>query len=109
MQLNIRGIGLKKSQLTDLIDNSVQNKQPDVLLISETWLTTFSPRFDIPGFDLYRQDCVHKKGGGIAILVSSRLRCTIRLDLASKLEESECMTVEIMLKNGDRCLVSSMY
>ena len=73
MQLNIRGIGLKKSQLTDLIDNSVQNKQPDVLLISETWLTTFSPRFDIPGFDLYRQDHVHKKGGGVAILTSSNL------------------------------------
>ena len=55
MQLNIRGIGSKKSQLVDLIDNSVQNKQPDVLLISETWLTPFSPRFDIPGFDMYRQ------------------------------------------------------
>ena len=109
MQLNIRGIGLKKSQLIDLIDNSVQNKQPDVLLISETGLTPFSPRFDIPGFDLYRQDRVHKKGGGVAILVSSRLHCTTRLDLASKLEESECMTVEIMLKNDDCCLVSSMY
>ena len=43
MQLNIRGIGSKKSRLIDLIDNSVQNKQPDILLISETWLTPFSP------------------------------------------------------------------
>ena len=109
MQLNVRGIGLKKSQLIDLVDNSVQNKQPDVLLISETWLTPFSPKLDIPGYDLYRQDRVHKKGGGVAILVSSKLRCTDRPDLASKLEESECMTIEIKLKNSDCCLVSSMY
>ena len=33
MQLNIRGNSSKKSQLIHLIDNSVQNKQPDVLLI----------------------------------------------------------------------------
>ena len=63
MQLNIRGIGSKKSQLIDLVDNSVHNKQPDVLLISETWLTPFSPRLDIPGYELYRQDRMHKKAG----------------------------------------------
>ena len=72
-------------------------------------MTPFSPRLDIPSYELYRQDRVHKKGGGVAILVSSKLRCTDRPDLASKLEESECMTIEIKLKNGDCCLVSSMY
>ena len=109
MQLNIQGIGSKKSQLIDLIDSSVQKKQPDILLLSETWLTPFSPKLDIPGYDLYRQDLVHKKGGGVAILASSKLCCNIRLDLASKLEESECITVEITLRNGGHCMVSSMY
>ena len=80
-----------------------------MVLISETWLTAFSPKLDIPGYDLHRQDRLHKKGGGVAILISSKLRCTARPDLSSKLEESECVTLEIMLKNGDRCLVSSMY
>ena len=109
MQLNIRGIGSKRSQLIDLIDHSVHNKQVDVVLISETWLTEFSPTIDIPGFDIHRQDRLHKKGGGIAILISSNLRSVIRHDLSSKLEESECVTLEIRLRNGDRCLVSSMY
>ena len=109
MQLNIRGISSKKSQLIDLIDNSVQNKQPDVLLIGETWFTPFPPKLDVPGYELYRQDRLHKKGGGVSILVSSKLHCTDRPDLSSKLEESECMTLEIKLKNGDCCLVSSMY
>ena len=48
MQLNIRGIGSKKSQLIDLIDNSVQDKQPDILLISETWLTLSPPNWIFP-------------------------------------------------------------
>ena len=109
MQLNIRGIGSKRSQLIDLIDNSVHNKQVDVVLISETWLTEFSPVIDIPGFNIHRQDRLHKKGRGIAILISSKLRSVIRHDLSSKLEESECVTLEIMLRNGDRCLVSSIY
>ena len=57
----------------------------------------------------YRQDRLHKKGRGVAILISSKLRSVIRHDLSSKLEESECVTLEIRLRNGDRCLVSSMY
>ena len=109
MQLNIRGIGSKKRQLIDLVDNSVDNKEVDVVLISETWLTACSPKLDIPGYELHRQDCSHKKGGGVAILISSKLCCIARPDLSSKLEESECVTLKIMLKNGDRCLVSSMY
>ena len=56
IQLNIRGIGSKRSQLLDLIDNSVHRKQPDVLLLSETWLTPFSPKLVVPGYELYHQD-----------------------------------------------------
>ena len=51
----------RKGQFIDLVDNSVHNKQPDVLLMGKTWLTPFSPRLDIPGYELYRQDHVHKK------------------------------------------------
>ena len=63
IQLNIRGIGSKRSQLLDLIKNSVQRKQPDVLLLSETWLTPFSPKLVVPGYELYHQDQLTKKGG----------------------------------------------
>ena len=109
MQLNVRGISSKKSQLIDLLEHSVHNKQVDIVLISETWLSDCSPAIDIPGYELYRQDCLHKKGGGVAILTSSKLRTANRSNLSSKLEQSECVTLEITLRNGDRCLVSSMY
>ena len=109
MQINIRGIGSKKSRLIDLIENSVHKKELDVVLISETWLTESSPEVNIPGYEMYRQDHSHKRGGGVAIVASSKLRCVLRPDLSSKMEESECLTLELLLRNGDKCLVSSMY
>ena len=109
MQLNIRGVSSKRAQLVDLLENSVQNKHVDIVLISETWLTSQSPDLKIAGYDVYRQDRTHKKGGGVAIVISSKLCCAERQDLSSKLEETECVTLEIKLKSGENCIVSSMY
>ena len=109
IQLNIRGIGSKRSQLFDLINNSVQQTHPDVLLLSETWLSPFSPKLVVPGYELYHQDRLTKKGGGVAILISNNLRCSLRNDLSSVLAESECITVDIKLRNGGHCIISSMY
>ena len=74
IQLNIRGIGSKRSQLLELIDNSVHKQEQDVLLLSETWLTPFSPKLVVPGYELCHQDRLSKRGGGVAILVSNKLR-----------------------------------
>ena len=50
-----------------------------------------------------------KKGGGVAILVSNNLWCGLRNDLSSVLAESECITVDVKLRNGGNCIISSMY
>ena len=65
--------------------------------------------FSIPGYELHHLDRQNKKGGGVGILASSKLRCTVRNDLTSRLPESECITIEITMRNGEHCLVSSMY
>ena len=109
MQLNVQGVSSKRDQLIDLLENSVRNKHVDIVLLSETWLTVHSPDLKIAGYEVYRQDRIHKKGGGVAILISSKLRCTERHDLSSKLEETECVTLEINLKSGENCIISSMY
>ena len=36
IQLNIRGLSSKRTQLLDLINNTVQDKDPDLILLSET-------------------------------------------------------------------------
>ena len=109
MQLNIRGIGSKKTQLLDLIDNSIESKRLDVILLSETWLTPFSPNLNIPGYTLHRQDQHQKKGGGVAILVSNKLRCTVLDEINSNLPETECLAVSVSLRNGGSCIFCSMY
>ena len=41
IQLNIRGIGSKISDLKFLIDHSMEDSVPEIVLLSETWLTPF--------------------------------------------------------------------
>ena len=109
MQLNVRGVSSKRNQLIDLLENSVRDKHVDIVLLSETWLTEYSPPLEISGYEVYRQDRTYKKGGGVAILISTKLHCTERHDLSSKLEETECVTLDIKLKSGENCIISSMY
>ena len=74
LNLNIRGLYSKLSDLNALIQRTEDSgTPPSVLTISETWLTKHSPMFNIPGYKIYRKDRQHKKGGGIAVLVNSRL------------------------------------
>ena len=68
LQINARGIGAKRRQLIDLIDESIENSQPDLILISETWLTPFSPIFSIPGYEFHHLDRQNKKEGVWAYL-----------------------------------------
>ena len=56
IQLNIRGISSKRTQLMNLIDTAVYDREPDLILLSETWLTPFSPAFSIPGYELHHLD-----------------------------------------------------
>ena len=64
IQLNIRGIGSKRTQLMNLIDTAVHNREPDLILLSETLLTPFSPAFSIPGYELHHLDRKNKKEEG---------------------------------------------
>ena len=93
----------------DLIDNNIDSKELDVILLSETWLTPFSPDLTIPGYTLYRQDRHQKKGGGVAILLSNKLRCTVLDEINSNLRETECLAVSVSLRNGGTCIFCSMY
>ena len=109
IQLNIQGLSSKRTQLLNLIDNVVIDKTPDLLLLSETWITPQTPELIIPGYDFYHMDRTHKKGGGVGILVSSKLRSVLRTDLSSNLPENECVTIDLTLRTKEHCLISSMY
>ena len=109
IQLNIRGISSKISLLTHMINTCVEGRQPDIVLLSETWLTSNSLAVCIPGFDFIHCDRTHKHGGGVGILISKRLKYVECTTISSSIIENECVTIELDLKLHEKCIILSMY
>ena len=109
VQLNIRGLCSKQSQLIQLIDNCIIEKVPDVVILCETWLSPFSPSFTIPGYDLCHKDRQTKKGGGVALLVSNKIRYRLLNNKNTNNTTFESICVELKLKNHQKLLISSLY
>ena len=109
IQLNVRGVGSKISELKSLIDHSMENNVPEIVLLSETWLTPLSPLLDIPGFDFVHNPRKDKKGGGVGILLSTRLHHKVVPTLRFACKSYESIFVEVSLKNGDKTIVGSIY
>ena len=108
MQMNVRGISSKKTEVKHLIDNCLCNDTADVLLLCETWLTPFSPVLSIPGYETYQCNRVGKKGGGVAILLAAIYRCKI-LDIKLNSAEFESVFIKLELQNGECVVLGSIY
>ena len=79
IQINCRGI---KSKLDDLADLLSEINEPDIVLLSETWLKDGEERFvDIKNYKYEGVARRHKKGGGVGILIKNNIRYRVRLDL----------------------------
>ena len=109
MQLNIRGLYSKISLLTNLLSSCANGRPPDLVLLSETWLTPASPPVVVLGYDLVHCCRPNKRGRGVGILVSKNLRYTLCNTITSCMVENECITIELELRSHDKCIISSMY
>ena len=109
VQLNIRGICSKQSQLKNLIDTCVKDRSPDIIIISETWLTPFSPEIKIPGYEFCHKDCKSKRGRGVTLLLANNIRYKMLDMTKSNSCTFEHLSVEIDLRNNQKLLVSSIY
>ena len=109
LQLNIRGLLSKTTLLTHLLNSCIEGRHPDIVLLSETWLTPYSPPVNISGYSFVHQCRKNKKGGGVGILVSSNLRYNECKYLSSSISENECVSIELQLKSKEKCIISSMY
>ena len=77
VQMNVRGITSKKTEIMHLIDNCLYIDTLDVLLLCEISLTPFSPVLNILGYETYQCNRIGKKGGGVAILLTAKYRCKV--------------------------------
>ena len=79
IQINCRGI---KSKLDDLDELLFQTNEPDIVLLSETWLKDGEERFiDIKNYKYEGVVRKHKKGGGVGILINNKIKYRVRTDL----------------------------
>ena len=104
LNLNIRGLYSKLGKLNYLIENATK-RQADMITLSETWLSKYTPQFEIPGYRLFRKDRIGKKGGGVAILVSNTLHSR-EIELDNIKESVEICGVQIKTNTGQLRIVS---
>ena len=109
MQLNIRGLLGKLSNLKDLVNRVSHGKKIDIMLLCETWQNKNSPIISIPGYSYVYKSRKHKMGGGVGIFISERIRFT-EVKLNVNYECIEYVVINITLKNKNKLItVGSLY
>ena len=109
LNINIRGLYSKLgdlNRLVELINGS--GSTPTVITISKTWLNQHSPLFEVPGYKIFRTDRLHKKGGGVAVLVSTQLLSRKITDIKTDPAIVESCSVEIK-ENRHPKIITSLY
>ena len=98
LQLNIRGMYSKLNRLKSLIEERTEGKYPDIILLCETWHSKNSPTPEIEGYNSVHKYREHKKGGGVAVLISENLNYKLRPDLETSSQVFEHCIIEVKLK-----------
>ena len=104
---NIRSLINKRDELKLLIEKS----RPDVILLTETWLSSDidDREIGLPDYAIYRQDRSNSIGGGVAILVQNRLRAFLRLDIKEATGFSEMVWCQVTTRLDKSILVGCVY
>ena len=112
LQLNVRSLLSKQSDLTILLNNLHRNKSlPKLLLLSETHLTESKMQhLNIPNYTILCHNRTEKSGGGVAIAIHNSLRYKEWNDLKELNKENfECIFVELKMNSLPSLLIGSLY
>ncbi len=64
-----------------------------VIAVSETWLKEKEADVELEGYELFTVNRVNKKGGGVALYVSSDFKCNIVDGMSTSIDNiMECVT-----------------
>ena len=109
MQLNIRGLFGKLSNLKDLINKVSRGKRIDIILLCETWQSQNSPIPSLPGYNYVYKSRKHKMGGGVGIFINERIRFT-EISLNVNYESIEYVVINITTKIDNKTIMlGSLY
>ena len=108
MHLNIRSLKSNQSKLINTISSF--SKPFSIIGLSETWLykdqeSNFKNCMNYKGFFKSRTT----RGGGVGIYVDKSFKVKERTDLKFNNDNSDCLTVEIILENKSNILITVLY
>ena len=93
----------------DFISVLIIDTTPDILVISETWLSSKTPDSDVtlPGFNLHRIDRKAKGGG---VIIYTREHLVTRVISASSVPKSfECIALDVCIGGNAHITVVGAY
>ena len=108
LQLNIRGLNSKTSDLNQLMSTTFRPNFPELILLSETWLKQHSPLLTFAGYKLERYDRTTKRRGGVRILILERCNYTRRHDLECYSDSFESCFIELQTTKT-KLIIGSIY
>ena len=109
MQLNIRGLFGKLSNLKDLINKVSRGKRIDIILLCETWQNQNSLTPSLSGYNYIYKSRKHKMGGGVGIFVNECIRFT-EITLNANYESIEYVVINITTKSDNKTIMlGSLY
>ena len=108
VHLNIRGL---KSKINDLSDLLVKLKNPEIIMLNETWLKeSDNNRIILPNYKYEGIPRNNKKGGGVGFLIRTDILYRTRNDLISDIKTLACEQCYIEIKNNtEKVIIGTMY
>ena len=108
IQINIRGLLNKQTEIKQLLSSDNVSLPIDVILLCETWLKPSTKElFNLPHYKSFHKVRSDHIGGGTSILVSDRLRSRERNDLLVETKYLEHCVVELKTDTKNILLVSA--
>ena len=108
VHLNIRGLKSKVDNLSHLL---VKLKNPEIIMLNETWLKeSDNNRINPPNYKYEGIPRKNKKEGGVGFLIRSDTQYRIRNDLLSDVQTPACEQCYIEIKNNtEKVIIGTMY
>ena len=108
VHLNIRGL---KSKINDLSDLLVKLKNPEIIMLNETWLKeSDNNKIILPNYKYEGIPRNHKKGGGVGFLIRTDILYRTRNDLIPDTKTLACKQCYIEIKNNtEKMIIGTMY
>ena len=108
VHLNIRGL---KSKINDLSDLLKKLKNPEIIMLNETWLKeSDNNRIILPNYKYEGISRNNKKGGGVGFLIRTDILYRTRNDLTDDVRTPACEQCYIEIKNNtEKVIIGTMY